>query len=409
MILTGQLMLPKGSNGVCLAPGWLKIEDGIITEIAKGELRDDADAGDAGTLIAPGFVDAHVHLPQFDAIGAHGMGLLDWLERVIFPAETRWGDTAYASKQAETSLRRMLAHGTIACAAYSTVHYAGVHAALDIAKKLGMRAAIGQVLMDMQSPSELQRPSEQLVEETASLLATWPRYERRGGIRRVFATINPRFAITCSTGLMHQASELAHAHRAIVQTHLAEMPGECALACELHNAESYTQIYSTAGLLGDNTLLAHGIHLSPEECTQIAQTNATVVHCPLANEFLSSGVMDRDLWIKRRMNLALGSDIGAGYEVSMVRNARAMIAAAFYAGSRPATVEQSWWQITRGNALLLGWDDIGMLREGYSADLVIARPEGEWFKSDHALGYLMHAWDDRWLKQLVLSGELTIL
>ncbi|WP_456413190.1 imidazolonepropionase-like domain-containing protein, partial [Oceanithermus profundus] len=45
-----------------------------------------------GGLLLPGFVDAHVHYPQTGVIGALGLDLLDWLERVTLPAEARFAD-----------------------------------------------------------------------------------------------------------------------------------------------------------------------------------------------------------------------------------------------------------------------------------------------------------------------------
>lgn len=406
MIITGQLMLPDQDEAVRLAPGWLSVKDGIIESVHTGEIRKDADLGGNTALITPGFFDIHAHLPQFEAIGAHGRDLLAWLESVVFPAETRWGNPTYARSQAELSLRNMLAHGTVGCAAYATVHYAGADAALNVARRLGMRAAIGQVLMDSSNtPSELRRSAEQLIEETGSLLEQWPRFDTQGVMCRVSASVNPRFALSCSTGLLHQASELAHNSRALIQTHIAEMQGERAIACQMHEAESYADIYYTAGLLSENTLLGHGVWLDEAECDCIASSGSIIAHCPLANVFLSSGTMNRALWKDRRMRVGLGSDIGAGYEVSMVRNARAMIHAAFYTDSEPASVPHAWWQITEGNAALMGWQDAGVLREGAAADLLLVRPDARWLNAPDPLGYLMFAWDDRWIKCTLLEGN----
>lgn len=404
MILTGQLLLPEGREGVRLAPGWLEMHSGVIEVLEEGEIRRDADFGDADSLITPGFFDAHMHLAQVGAIGAHGRNLLEWLDEVIFPAETRWGEPAYAKVKGESALRQLLAHGTVGCAANATVHYIGAETALCTAAQLGMRAAIGLVMMDMESPSELSRPTHQLIEETAALLEAWPRYDAKGQMRRVCASVNPRFAVTCSEELLRKSAQLASRHRVLVQTHLAELPGECERACELHGVERYTDIYLQAGLLGEHSLLAHGIWLDEQECSCLAGKQAVVVHCPVANGFLRSGVMNRALWGERGMRLALGSDVGAGYELSMVRNARSMLNAAFYAGGKAPAVAQAWWQVTRGNALCLGWEDAGELRVGLSADVLVHQPMKGWRQAPDPLGFLMFAWDDRWLQEVFLRG-----
>ncbi|HNN17881.1 MAG TPA: guanine deaminase, partial [Giesbergeria sp.] len=49
-----------------------------------------------GRLIAPGFVDMHVHYPQTDVIGSPAEGLLPWLENYTFPHEKRFVAQGYA-------------------------------------------------------------------------------------------------------------------------------------------------------------------------------------------------------------------------------------------------------------------------------------------------------------------------
>ena len=44
------------------------------------------------SLIAPGFVDLHVHYPQTQMIGAYGKQLLEWLEAYTFVAEQHFAD-----------------------------------------------------------------------------------------------------------------------------------------------------------------------------------------------------------------------------------------------------------------------------------------------------------------------------
>ena len=83
MILHGKLILdPREAP----RPGWVRIEGERIAEIGEGKPAERPDAGDGGGYICPGFIDAHLHLPQIGAIGRDGLDLLQWLERVIYPA-----------------------------------------------------------------------------------------------------------------------------------------------------------------------------------------------------------------------------------------------------------------------------------------------------------------------------------
>lgn len=47
-----------------------------------------------GAVLLPGFVDAHIHFPQTRVIGSASGPLLEWLERSVFPEESRFADRA---------------------------------------------------------------------------------------------------------------------------------------------------------------------------------------------------------------------------------------------------------------------------------------------------------------------------
>lgn len=54
-----------------------------------------------GRLIAPGFIDMHVHFPQLNVIGSPADGLLPWLENHTFPEEQRFESPDYCAAEAE--------------------------------------------------------------------------------------------------------------------------------------------------------------------------------------------------------------------------------------------------------------------------------------------------------------------
>lgn len=426
MRVAGYLMLPGEAERVRLSPGFVEVEGDAISRVVEGDIQSDADLGGEGCVVCPGLIDAHVHLPQFGVVGAHGLGLLDWLECVTFPAELRWADAEVAKRQTESAIGRMLRCGTTCFAAYATVHRDGTQAALEVAKSLGVRAHIGQVLMDRNAPPELCVEASRLLDETAGLLESYP----AGG--RVCAAVTPRFAPTCSRELLEGAGDLARQTRALVQTHLAETEAECALVGELFGGASYTEVYNDTGLLGGRSVLGHGIYLDETDRAALARAGAAVAHCPTANSFLMSGRMDLGAAASAGVRVALGSDIGAGYEVSMVRVARAMIETAGalamdrcggssqpqpnLSGAALPWAAEAWWRITAGNADALGWPDAGRLVEGAGADLLVISPGGavdllgDAYRSVQgpgvdALSALMFGWDDRWVDQVLVAGK----
>jgi len=399
MILAGQLLLDEGGGRCRISPGFVRTDGEQIVEVVEGELPPNPDLGGPHALISPGFIDAHLHLPQFPIIGAHGMPLLQWLRDVTFPVEAKWADVGHARSETQRAVRQLIAHGTTAIAAFATVHHESAAAALQIAGEAGMRGVIGQVLMDRQAPPELCGETQQLLDEAAALGEKFP------ASIRMAAAVTPRFAVACSDELLQGAASLSWEQRATLQSHLAETAAECELVTELFDGRGYVEVYHEAGLLTERAVLGHGVCLDDLDRSTVAQTGAVVAHCPTANSFLRSGTMDRAALRRDDVRLALGSDIGAGYERNMVRVARAMIEAAAQIGAEIPDAAVAWHAITAGNAAALGWDDAGRLQVNAPADLVVAEPDIDWLgPPTDPLATLLFAWDDRWITEVLLQG-----
>lgn len=420
MILAGRLLLNDETRPghMRLATGTVRLDGEQIAEIVEcppDQFPKEPAAGARGphALICPGFIDTHLHLPQFDTIGAHGLPLLEWLDGVTFPAERKWEDADYARGMTQRVVDQLLAYGTTAICAYATVHHAGTTAALETVRDAGLRGVIGQTLINRNAPDFLTRPANQLLDETADLLDKFLPGDR------LAAAITPRFAITCTAAFMADMGKLAAERDAVIQSHLAETRPECAFIAELFDGTSYVDVYKNAGLLSPRSLYGHGIYLDADDRQTLADTGAIVAHCPTANSFLRSGTMDRKTHLESNVNLSLGSDIGGGYERSMVRVARAMVEAAASHADIPAgelpTASEAWWQITAGNADALGWPDGGRLEAGHSADLLVIEPDIQWLSSSEfseelpgvdPLAMLLFAWDDRWIKRTLVQGRI---
>ena len=399
-IITGQLLLCDQPPTARIEPGWLRIRDGHIDEVVTGEIAKNTDLGSANALISPGFVDTHLHLPQFDMIGAHGLPLLDWLENVTFPSEQKWEDESYAQNMTERVLNQCLSVGTTAVCAYATVHHAAAIAAIETAKKINMRGVIGQVLMDRNAPDYLCRDPKKQIDEAKSTLVAFPPNER------LSAAVTPRFAISCTPDLLRDAGVLAVEHDAVVQTHLAETARECDFVRELFDGVNYVNVYKNANLVGPRVVFGHGIHLDQADRRLLSESSAIIAHCPTANSFLRSGTMNRQQLLDDSVRVSLGSDIGAGYERSMVRVGRAMIESASGLGENYPSPAEAWYQITAGNADTMQWADAGRIEKGNPADILIVEPSVPWLDSSiDPLAMLMFCWDDRWLTHTLLMGQ----
>jgi guanine deaminase len=170
-----------------------------------------------------------------------------------------------------------------------------------------------------------------------------------------------------------------------IQTHVAESTAEVAAVREqFPDCLDDVDVFSEMGLLTPHTLLGHGVCLTEPQRHQVAETGTAVVHCPTANLFLESGLMDYVAHRKAGIRIALGSSLAAGYEpfmpqvaVACLQTAKALkvhaIPRASYSAPSPA---EAWWLLTKGAAEALNMADrIGTLAPGFEADCLVVRPE----------------------------------
>jgi len=399
--------------------GWLRLDGDRIAEIGDGETTERADVGGAGALVTPAFIDAHTHLPQADSVGCDGLDLLEWLDRVIFPAEI-WWSRGGAMPVARQAVRAMVREGTLGFAGYLTSDHESSQRVVEWLERSPtaprLRFCAGRVAMDREAPDALTRDDRERAEARPRPSVALPEIEGPAR-RRAEISINPRFAVSCTEELLAEcawlAEERSRAGRPIaIQTHLAESPGECARVRELFPGDPhYTGVYDRLGLLTARTLLAHCVHLAPVEWAIIKERESVVVHCPWANLFLRSGLFDLDAAREHKVRLALGSDVAAGADVAMPRVARGMIETA---KARRLTVApkahiptpaEAWRLITRGNAEALGWPDAGLLEPGCQADLLVLRVPETWL-DEHLVGRLIYNWDASLIETRLCAGAI---
>ena len=264
--------------------------------------------------ILPGFVDGHIHFPQFYATAAHGRELLDWLNRSIFPNEARFADEQFATNIARRFVAHLLACGTTTALVFGSQFPHAMSALFDAAEKAGMRLISGLTLMDRFAPDEILTPAETVYEASARL------------IKRVEASplldyaVTPRFAISCTPELLAVCrSLLTDFPTTYMQTHINENAEEIRSVGELFpEHHHYLDVYDRAGLLCPRSVLAHGIHSSPEELAVMRDKKIAVCHCPASNLYLGSGLFSLKRHLDHEIPVLVGTDVGAGTNFSII-------------------------------------------------------------------------------------------
>jgi guanine deaminase len=396
--------------------GLLLLEEGRIA--ARGEfarLRDALAPGDElrdfrGCIVAPGFIDAHIHLPQLDVIASPAPGLREWLERHTFPAEARYADGAVAADAASFFLDELARHGTTSACVFGTVHAASVDALFAQAFARDVRLIAGKCLMDRNCPAPLRDTAEGGVRESAALADRWH------GRGRLAYAITPRFAATSTPRQLALAGELARARPDLyVQSHVAESVEEVRWIAELFpDARSYLDVYDRFGLLRERAIYAHCIHLDRADRQRMAESGALAAVCPTSNLFLGSGLFDFALALAAGMRLALATDVGGGQSFSMFATMRSAHEVARLKGASLGAM-QLWYWATRGAAEALGWGGrVGTLEAGAEADIVVLDPRATPLlarRTDRAQSFeellfaLIVLGDDRVVRETYVAGR----
>ncbi|MCC5857349.1 MAG: guanine deaminase [Ectothiorhodospiraceae bacterium] len=323
-----------------------------------------------GRLILPGFVDAHIHLPQTDIIASHGEHLLAWLERYAFPVEEAFSDETVAAEVSGFFLEELLRNGTTTAVVLGSVHPQSVEALFREAHARGLRLVAGKLLMDRNCPAALRDGPGLGLDQSRELIRRWH------GVGRLRYALTPRFAPACSAAQLRGIAKLAEQHPDVyVHSHLAESRGELDWVRHVFPEQaSYLDVYRDFGLLRRRALFAHCIHLDQNERERMATAGAAAVFCPTSNLFLGSGLFDYAACRRAGLRIALGTDVGAGTSFSMLRTAAEAYKVAALQGAPPSPAELLYL-MTRGGAEALYLDDhIGSLEVGMEADCVVLDP-----------------------------------
>jgi guanine deaminase len=363
-------------------------------------------------LLLPGFIDSHIHFPQYRMLAAPGKDLLDWLTRFTFPEESLYASVGHAETAASVFLSRLFAHGTTSALAFCSVHKVCADALFRAAQTSGMALITGKTMMDRNALAAVQDDPETGARESEELYRSWH------GKGRLRYAVSPRFAITSSEEQLRLSGELLQQlDGSLMQTHISENLGEIERVRSLFPAaKDYTDVYDHFGLLSERSLFAHGIHLSERECARLHESGSTVVHCPTSNTFLGSGIMPMRHLRKdeRPVHLGVATDIGGGTSYSMLATLAETYKVQMLAGYKPS-VSELFHMATLGNAERLRLaDETGSLDVGKYADFVVLDPEAtpvlasrnEISQSlEDVLFSLMMLGDDRCVRATYVAGR----
>lgn len=405
----GQLeLIPHGyivvkSNGLI---------EGVYKELPENMdwRRQVMDFGDR--ILIPAFNDLHVHAPQYRNMGlALDLELLPWLNTYTFPEETKYADPEYARRLYRRFVHELWMQGTMRSAIFGTIHPESTRILADLLVQAGMGAYVGLVGMNRNSPETLQNTTDEVIAGMKMLKAHLDEHGNNGLVRPI---VTPRFVPSCSDKMLRALGEYAAETGMPVQSHLSENRSEIMWVKELEpDTTCYGDAYNKYGLFGQTpTLMAHCCYTDGEEMELMKRNGVYVVHCPMSNSNLSSGMAPIRKFLNHGINVALGTDVSAGHHMSMLRVMQYAIQVSklTYAqtkGELPfLTLSEVFYLATKGGGSFFG--KVGSFEPGYEFDALLIDDRYLNFDNytlEQRLERYIYLGDDRDIKRRFCRGE----
>ncbi len=280
-----------------------------------------------GQYLLPGFVDCHVHAPQYPHLGAAlDVPLEVWLHKYTFPLEARYGNLAFARRTYTLLVDDLIANGTTTALYFATIHQEATRILVDICIEKGQRALIGKVVMDdpQSCPDYYRDASVKEALSATQALIDYINHHPDNKDASVKPVVTPRFIPSCTDAALEGLGEIARDCGCHVQTHASESDWEYNFVLSRHGMTD-TESLDRFGLLGRHTMLAHSNFLTAMDMEKIKLRQAAVAHCPLSNSYFAGAVFPLRKALEKGINVGLGTDISGGPSASMLENARAAI------------------------------------------------------------------------------------
>ncbi|KAL4167184.1 hypothetical protein KRP22_012670 [Phytophthora ramorum] len=329
-------------------------------------------------FLLPGFVDTHIHAPQFPFMGtATDVPLMQWLEKYTFPVEESFEDVDMATLWYTKLLDCLLKEGITTAQYFATIHLGATKTLADLVETRGQRGFVGLVSMDRNAPESYKLSTANSLQDAEDFI----QYALDKQNELVKPVVTPRFVPTCSLQLLKGLGELAHKYEVHVQSHIAESMDEEAFVESLHPGRRDTELFGDAGLLTDRSCMAHAVHLTDDELDVMHRTGTSIACCPLSNFFFANGLLDVRKVLDKKVDVGLGTDIAGGYSPSMLRAMQTCVLTikaleirdgTSQAPPQPFDFKDAFWLATMGGAKALKIEkDTGSFAVGKCFDAIL--------------------------------------
>lgn len=364
-LIRADVVVTQDNDRRILHDGGIAIRDGMITgvdsyEVLAASFEPSSMIDLSGKMLLPGLVNGHTHLPMTLFRGfADDLPLMEWLENHIWPVE-------FQLTKELLSIGAMLGCAELirtGCTAFLNGYF-HEEATGDCASSCGLRAVLGEGFFAFPSPLF---PTADHCWDAIRALQT-----RYADNPLIDTAVTPHAVFTVDPEILVESYALAQDLDIPWQIHLAESPTETAICLEKHGKRPVEILHET-GLLSQRTTLHHCVDLNAEEIDILASSKVNIVHNPVSNLKLCSGISPVQSLLDAGAIMGLGTDgASSNNQLNMFRDmaTAALIGKVRHNDASAVDAQAVLDMATRGSAQCLGKPELGQLQPGCPADII---------------------------------------
>ena len=372
--------------------------DGIISKVIRQDDEDYLELLDKHSkdnhffdfkdkILLPGFIDLHIHAPQWPQAGlALDDELSYWLNNFTFPLESKYQDLDYAREVYSDLVKTLLANGTTSAMYFGTIHNEATLELAKICASYGQRGFVGKVVMDdktMNPDFYRDNSTKEAIDNTEKFILDVQTLAK-DIFQGVYPVITPRFVPSCTDNALLELGKLAKKYNCYIQSHCSESDWEHNFVIERFGKRD-SEVLDQFGLLTDKSVMAHGNFINSEDADIFKKQKSSVCHCPISNSYFANAVFPVNQLKKQGLNICLGTDISGGFSPSLYDNIKHTVMAsrmlndgvdnkldADNRGTNNARVSvfEAFYLATTGGGEALKLP-LGIFKEGYICDFQV--------------------------------------
>ena len=405
LIILGDYVISMDVSASVYQDGAVAVDDGLILAVGPAaEITAEYSAAEtlAGTnrIVMPGLINGHSHAAMTLLRGvADDLGLMDWLNNYIFPAEVQFVDTEFVRIGTELACWEMIRGGTTT---FVDMYYFPDTVA-SVVDSCGMRAMVSATIIDQRSP-DAENASDS-INKGIDFINRWK--DKNSRITPIFG---PHANYTLNAEQLKATRAAATEHGVSISIHMSESPFELQYSKDTFGMTSI-ELYESIGFLDGPTIAAHVVWPTDVEIPILVERKVGVIHNPTSNMKIASGISPVAEMLQAGVRIGLGTD-GAASNNDLDMWEEMRLAALLQKVDRmdPTVMSASTvlTMATSGGALAIGLgDSIGSIEVGKRADIIqVAFDDVHHVPTYDVISHLVYVTDEQDVTSVVVDGKL---